>query len=394
MEAYLNPHLGDANDFIAQHIKLVHHIAKKFKNLINGSFGYDDVVSVGTLALWKAYRTFNPSNGAKWSTYASMCIENEFRMLFRNQKKHRRTSNLETVLSTDANGNQLTLADVLQAVPDDQTGTMVASFIQTLNERDKRILQLRMNGTIQRDIAESLALSQSYMSRILKRIGRNYMDGKWRTVSTSITMTKDEYLALRAVGKKRTEINKQLGVNPNTFYIQLAKWGIKEIDAEERALELFNTKSLTANNPSPELIADLKKAIEEAVPTKLEPEIPQPSTVIQKLVSLSESEINSEPSSEAAEPSDEPEPIPVPSEPQTPPETVQYVTVRIPMNSVWTSPDDFVDTLNSRDDFVSLSIKLLANVVASVRNDLTDILGAGDYTTQVQQFLERKVSQL
>lgn len=167
------------NKLVEHNLRLVAHIIKKY---YAKESEHDDLVSIGTIGLIKAINTYNPEKSIKLSSYASRCIENEILMHFRNSKKSAQDMSLSDSIDTDKDGNPLMLMDVL-AVDDDFTEDLEEQFNlsklrgyinEVLDEREKKIIILRygLNGTkplTQREVADMLKISRSYISRIEKR---------------------------------------------------------------------------------------------------------------------------------------------------------------------------------------------------------------------------------
>lgn len=167
------------NKLVEHNLRLVAHIIKKY---YAKESEHDDLVSIGTIGLIKAINTYNPDKSIKLSSYASRCIENEILMHFRNSKKSSQDMSLSDSIDTDKDGNPLMLIDVL-AVDDDFTQELedkiniskLNRYIkEILDEREQTIIILRygLNGSeplTQREVAEKLHISRSYISRIEKR---------------------------------------------------------------------------------------------------------------------------------------------------------------------------------------------------------------------------------
>ncbi len=167
------------NKLIEHNLRLVAHIIKKYYSY---SKEQDDLISIGTIGLIKAVSTFDYSKGTRFATYASKCIENEILMYFRSLKKSAGEIHFEESIDTDKDGNQLTLMDIVA-----DTGCMVEQvdliikseqlykFIdECLDEREAKIIKLRYglygyHPLTQREIADKLNISRSYVSRIEKK---------------------------------------------------------------------------------------------------------------------------------------------------------------------------------------------------------------------------------
>jgi RNA polymerase sporulation-specific sigma factor len=165
---------------IERNLRLVVYIARKFENT---GINIEDLISIGTIGLIKAVNTFNPEKKIKLATYASRCIENEILMHLRRNNKNRSEVSFDEPLNIDWDGNELLLSDVLGTEDDIITKDLEANVnrnlllkaLHQLNEREKQIMELRfgLDGTeekTQKDVADMLGISQSYISRLEKRI--------------------------------------------------------------------------------------------------------------------------------------------------------------------------------------------------------------------------------
>lgn len=165
---------------IERNLRLVVYIARKFENT---GVNVEDLISVGTIGLIKAVNTFDPEKNIKLATYASRCIENEILMYLRRNSKIKTEISFYEPLNVDWDGNELLLSDILgtdndvvyNIIEDDVDKQLLWLAMQRLNEREKEIVQLRfgLNGTTektQKEVADILGISQSYISRLEKRI--------------------------------------------------------------------------------------------------------------------------------------------------------------------------------------------------------------------------------
>ncbi|MDD2373224.1 MAG: RNA polymerase sporulation sigma factor SigE [Syntrophomonadaceae bacterium] len=165
---------------IEHNLRLVVYIAKKFENT---GINIEDLVSIGTIGLIKAVNTFEPKKNIKLATYASRCIENEILMYLRRNLKHRVEVSLDEPLNVDWDGNELLLSDVLGTESDmiykkiegEVEKNLLWQAMHKLNSREKTIIQLRFGlGDVgektQKEVADILGISQSYISRLEKRI--------------------------------------------------------------------------------------------------------------------------------------------------------------------------------------------------------------------------------
>ena len=168
------------NKLIEHNLRLVVFLAKKYDNT---NTDLEDLVSIGTIGLIKAVNTYRLDKNIKLATYASRCIDNEILMYLRKMKKKRTEVSFEDSLSYDADGNELHLEDVLgtesdivtRGLDDELDKTMMLEEIEKLSQRDKEIIELRygLNGKkemTQKDVATLLGISQSYISRIEKKV--------------------------------------------------------------------------------------------------------------------------------------------------------------------------------------------------------------------------------
>jgi RNA polymerase sporulation-specific sigma factor len=165
---------------IERNLRLVVYIARKFENT---GVGIEDLVSIGTIGLIKAVNTFDPTKKIKLATYASRCIENEILMYLRRNNKTRIEVSFDEPLNIDWDGNELLLSDVLgtdndstyKHVEEEIDKNLLDSAMSHLSDREKVIVELRFglkDGTekTQKEVADSLGISQSYISRLEKRI--------------------------------------------------------------------------------------------------------------------------------------------------------------------------------------------------------------------------------
>lgn len=165
---------------IERNLRLVVYIARKFENT---GVGIEDLVSIGTIGLIKAVNTFDPRKRIKLATYASRCIENEILMYLRRNSKTRGEISFEEPLNIDWDGNELLLSDVLGTESDiiyknleeDVDRKLLRLALQKLSQRERNIMELRFglnNGQekTQKEVADLLGISQSYISRLEKRI--------------------------------------------------------------------------------------------------------------------------------------------------------------------------------------------------------------------------------
>ena len=168
------------NELIIRNLRLVVYIAKKFEN---ANVQAEDLISIGTIGLIKAVRTFCPDRKIKLATYASRCIENEILMYLRKTSNTKTDISLDEPLNVDWDGNELLLSDILYADEDtvfsgvetkDEV-KMLMECIDRMNDRDKQVVTLRCGlfgegEHTQKEVADLLGISQSYISRIEKRI--------------------------------------------------------------------------------------------------------------------------------------------------------------------------------------------------------------------------------
>ncbi|HJC67956.1 MAG: RNA polymerase sporulation sigma factor SigE [Lachnospiraceae bacterium] len=167
---------------IEHNLRLVVYIAKKFDNT---SVGVEDLISIGTIGLIKAINTFNPDKNIKLATYASRCIENEILMYLRRNNKTRLEVSIDEPLNVDWDGNELLLSDILGTDEDviyhdiesEVEKNLLNSAINRLSPRERKIVELRYGLTdgegtemTQKEVADLLGISQSYISRLEKKI--------------------------------------------------------------------------------------------------------------------------------------------------------------------------------------------------------------------------------
>ncbi len=165
---------------IVHNLRLVVYIAKKFEN---SNVGVEDLISIGTIGLIKAVRTFCPQKKIKLATYASRCIENEILMHLRKTNVTRNDVSIDEPLNVDWDGNELLLSDILGSEPDivnrgieeEDECDLLRKTVEKLNDRERLIMEMRFGigggkEHTQKEVADILGISQSYISRLEKRI--------------------------------------------------------------------------------------------------------------------------------------------------------------------------------------------------------------------------------
>ena len=169
-------------ELITHNLRLVVYIARKFETR---AAGIEDLISIGTIGLINAVRTFQPERNIKLATYASRCIENEILMFLRKTAQYRNDLSIDEPLNVDWDGNELLLSDVLGSEPDtvgqnlesEAEKRSLHQAVDRLPKRERMIMELRfgLNGRsehTQKEVADVLGISQSYISRLEKRILR------------------------------------------------------------------------------------------------------------------------------------------------------------------------------------------------------------------------------
>lgn len=183
---FQNGDINAKNKLIEHNLRLVVYLSKKYENT---KIDLEDLVSIGTIGLIKGINTYKMNKNIKLATYASRCIDNEILMYLRKNKKRALDVSLEDSLSYDAEGNELKLEDILGTEPDivtkqledDDLKRILLNEINKLPTRDKEIMKLRYGlfGTkeiTQKELAEKLNISQSYISRIEKKVIKKIKD--------------------------------------------------------------------------------------------------------------------------------------------------------------------------------------------------------------------------
>lgn len=169
---------------IEHNLRLVVYIAKKFDNT---GVGVEDLISIGTIGLIKSINTFKPERNIKLATYASRCIENEILMYLRRNSRHKQEVSLDEPLNVDWDGNELLLSDILgteedviyRDIENEVERKLLLGAISKLSDREKMIINLRFGlgnregrEMTQKEVATLLGISQSYISRLEKKIMR------------------------------------------------------------------------------------------------------------------------------------------------------------------------------------------------------------------------------
>ena len=165
---------------VERNLRLVVYIAKKFENT---GVGIEDLVSIGTIGLMKSINTFKVNKNIKLATYASRCIENEILMFLRKNNRIKGEISIDEPLNQDGDGNELLLSDILgtevdvvsKGIEDEVDKALLRICMEKLNSREKNIMELRYgfktgNEKTQKEVADMLGISQSYISRLEKKI--------------------------------------------------------------------------------------------------------------------------------------------------------------------------------------------------------------------------------
>lgn len=175
-----NGDISSRNVLVEHNLRLVAHIIKKYYTQTND---IEDLISIGTIGLIKGINTYKPDKGIRLATYASRCIENEILMHLRKISNQRSEVSFDEPLNTDWDGNELLLSDVLgtdddevsRPLEDDADRQMLLNAVNSLGDREKSIITLRFglgggSEYTQKEVADMLGISQSYISRLEKRI--------------------------------------------------------------------------------------------------------------------------------------------------------------------------------------------------------------------------------
>jgi RNA polymerase sporulation-specific sigma factor len=171
----------EARDALIEHnLRLVAYIAKRFENT---GANIEELISIGTVGLMKAISTFNSEKNIKLATYASRCIENEILMFIRKSSSQKKEVSIDEPLSVDWDGNELLLSDILGSdtdvvtkdMEDDEERKILLGAVSNLSDRERIIVELRFGlgsgkELTQKEVADALGISQSYISRLEKKI--------------------------------------------------------------------------------------------------------------------------------------------------------------------------------------------------------------------------------
>ena len=180
LEKLSNGDLSVKRTLIERNLRLVVYIARKFENT---GVDIEDLTSIGTIGLIKAINTYNPHRNIKLATYASRCIENEILMYLRKNSRVKSEVSFEEPLNVDWDGNELLLSDILgtdgdiiqRNLEEETDKKLLVTAMNKLNGRERKIMELRfgLNNHLektQKEVADMLGISQSYISRLEKRI--------------------------------------------------------------------------------------------------------------------------------------------------------------------------------------------------------------------------------
>lgn len=163
-------------ELIEHNLRLVAHIVKKYYSTCKNQ---EDLISIGTIGLIKAIDSFDPKNGARFATYAGKCLQNEILMYFRSQKKLAAEVSMNETIDIDKDGNPLTLGDIIatdDTIADDldtklRSARAISIINSELSKRERQVISMRYgiggrNAVTQREVAEKMGISRSYVSRI------------------------------------------------------------------------------------------------------------------------------------------------------------------------------------------------------------------------------------
>lgn len=180
LERLMKKDVEAKNILIERNLRLVVYIAKKFEN---SGINIEDLISIGTIGLMKAINSYDLEKNIKLATYASRCIENEILMFLRKNNKIKTEVSIDEPINIDSEGNDLSLGDILgtdndsifKTIEDDDNKKILCKAIENLNNREKTIMQLRygfdgIDELTQKEVADKLGISQSYISRIEKKV--------------------------------------------------------------------------------------------------------------------------------------------------------------------------------------------------------------------------------
>lgn len=183
LERLMEKDIEAKNVLIERNLRLVVYIAKKFEN---SGVNIEDLISIGTIGLMKAINSYNLDKNIKLATYASRCIENEILMFLRKNNRIKTEISIDEPINTDSEGNDLSLGDILgtdndsifKSIEENDNKKLLMQAIQKLNKREKTIMQLRYGfdgyeELTQKEVADKLGISQSYISRIEKKVINN-----------------------------------------------------------------------------------------------------------------------------------------------------------------------------------------------------------------------------
>ncbi len=183
LEKLMKKDVNAKNTLIERNLRLVVYIAKKFEN---SGVNIEDLISIGTIGLMKAINSYNLDKNIKLATYASRCIENEILMFLRKNNRIKTEISIDEPINTDSEGNDMSLADILgtdndsifKSIEENDNKKILVNAISKLNKREKTIMQLRYGfdgyeELTQKEVADKLGISQSYISRIEKKVINN-----------------------------------------------------------------------------------------------------------------------------------------------------------------------------------------------------------------------------
>ncbi|GIO36231.1 hypothetical protein J41TS12_10920 [Paenibacillus antibioticophila] len=314
------------NEDIQKHRGMVHKVVNKyFRQVRDPAIDYDDLLSEANLALCKAYERFDPAKGFAFSTFAFTTIsgylqsflnrrgsqirypsnivllgnkinkqeltdrdpeeiaqitgETTEQVEYAIQYLHRRTATSLDKPLRDKSGaiDPDTTHEALALTEDDLSGVFAEEFIRRLKPTQQTAVRMRMEGNTYSEIGTFMGISRTRVGQILLKVGERYLNiysreenvGMAKGIKCEVNMTKEEYLQQRLKGKARTQIMKDLACGTAAFYKLLKEWGIKEVDAEEREMELLApvkaafepTTEITKSSDHEQELASLQAAV-------------------------------------------------------------------------------------------------------------------------------------
>ncbi|MDF2651731.1 MAG: polymerase subunit sigma-70, partial [Paenibacillus sp.] len=238
--------------------RYIHYFAKKY---YSPQWNYEDLVGAATLGMTKAINSFDERNGAKFSTYSARCITNEIFMFMRREKKHLSAISIEQPIGYDEKGNDYTIIDTLQSEEKEMDWREISPIVNKVlgnsPRRTQKIMRLFFENQTHAEIGKRLGLSQSYISRIIKRELQEIKREYWKGEKYVATITLEQYKKLKDEGLSDKQVAESVGVAAPTLSYYKKQW----FPATKKTVVAKDSKETDKSVEYESLIAKLKEQL-------------------------------------------------------------------------------------------------------------------------------------